>query len=87
MVGCTEGICGIRPDADGITISPSIPSAWDGFKMKKNFRNKKLNISVENPNHVQSGVKSVSVNGKIQDSAYMKASDLKEENEIIITLG
>ena len=43
MVGCTEGICGIRPDADGITISPSIPSAWDGFKMKKNFRNKKLN--------------------------------------------
>ena len=87
MVGCTEGICGIRPDADGITISPSIPSAWDGFKMKKNFRNKKLNISVENPSHVQSGVKSVSVNGKTQDSAYIKASDLKEENNIIITLG
>ncbi|MBR4319920.1 MAG: N,N'-diacetylchitobiose phosphorylase [Oscillospiraceae bacterium] len=87
MVGCTEGICGIRPDADGITISPSIPSAWDGFKMKKNFRNKKLNISVENPNHVQSGVKSVSLNGKMQESAYLKASDLQEENEIIITLG
>ncbi len=87
MVGCTEGICGIRPDADGITISPSIPSAWDGFKMKKNFRNKKLNISVENPNHVQSGVKSVSVNGKVQESAYIKATDLTENNEIIITLG
>ncbi|MBE6875475.1 MAG: N,N'-diacetylchitobiose phosphorylase [Ruminococcus sp.] len=87
MVGCTEGICGIRPDADGITISPSIPSAWDGFKMKKNFRGKKLNISVENPNHVQSGVKSVSVNGTVQESAYIKASDLTETNEIIITLG
>ena len=87
MVGCTEGICGIRPDADGITISPSIPSAWDGFKMKKNFRGKKLNISVENPNHVQSGVKTVSVNGTVQESAYIKASDLKETNEIVITLG
>ncbi|MBR1528835.1 MAG: N,N'-diacetylchitobiose phosphorylase [Oscillospiraceae bacterium] len=87
MVGCTEGICGIRPDADGITISPSIPSAWDGFKMKKNFRGKQLNIDVQNPSHVQSGVKSVSVNGKVQESAYIKASDLNETNEIVITLG
>ena len=87
MVGCTEGICGIRPDADGIAIAPSIPSAWDGFKMKKNFRGKQLNISVENPNHVQSGVKTVSVNGTVQESAYIKASDLKETNEIVITLG
>ena len=87
MVGCTEGICGIRPDAEGITVSPSIPSAWDGFKMKKNFRGKHLNIDVQNPNHVQSGVKSVSVNGKLQESAYIKASDLKEQNDIIITLG
>lgn len=87
MVGCTEGICGIRPDANGITISPSIPSAWDGFKMKKNFRGKRLNIDVQNPNHVQSGIKSVSVNGKVIEGAYIKASELAETNEIVITLG
>lgn len=87
MVGCTEGICGIRPDADGILISPSIPSAWDGFKMKKNFRNKVLHISVENPNHVQSGVKSVMLNGSLQDSAYLNFADLQDVNEIVITLG
>ena len=87
MVGCTEGICGIRPDADGITISPSIPSEWDGFKMKKTFRGKTLHIDVQNPGHVQSGVKSVSVNGKVQDSAYIKAADLAADNQIVITLG
>ena len=87
MVGCTEGICGIRPDADGITISPSIPSAWDGFKMHKTFRGKRLHIDVQNPSHVQSGVKSVSVNGKVQDSAYIKASDLTDITEIVVTLG
>ena len=87
MVGCTEGICGIRPDANGIAILPSIPSAWDGFTMKKNFRGKILNISVQNPEHVQSGVKSVSINGNIQESAYIKASALNDTNEIIITLG
>ena len=87
MVGCTEGICGIRPDADGITISPSIPAAWDGFKMKKNFRGKQLNIDVQNPNHVQSGVANVTVNGTSIDGAYIKAAALADVNEIVITLG
>ncbi len=87
MVGCTEGICGIRPDADGITIAPSIPAAWDGFKMKKNFRGKKLCIDVQNPNHVQSGVASVTLNGTKLDGSYIKAADLTECNDIVIVLG
>ncbi len=87
MVGCIEGICGIRPDADGILISPSIPHEWDQFKMKKKFRGKILDILVSNPDHVQSGVKSVSVNGKTQESAYIKVADLNDSNRIIITLG
>ena len=87
MVGCTEGICGIRPDADGITISPSIPHEWDGFKMRKTFRGKRLNIDVQNPAHVQSGVKSVTVNGKTLDGAYIPASVLAETNDIVIVLG
>lgn len=87
MVGCTEGICGIRPDAEGLTISPSIPAAWDGFTMKKNFRGKKLNISVQNPNHVQSGVASVTLNGAAVDGGYIKADALADVNEIVVTLG
>ncbi len=87
MVGCTEGICGIRPDADGIAIEPSIPAAWDGFKMKKNFRGKKLNIDVQNPNHVQSGVASVTVNGTAIEGSYIKAADLCDVNEVVIVLG
>ncbi len=87
MVGCTEGICGIRPDAEGIAIEPSIPSAWDGFKMKKNFRGKKLNIDVQNPNHVQSGVASVTVNGTAIEGSYIKAADLCDVNEVVIVLG
>ena len=87
MVGCTEGICGIRPDADGITISPSIPHEWDGFRMKKTFRGKRLNIEVQNPKHVQSGVKSVTLNGKAVKGGYIKASALTDVNEIVIVLG
>jgi cellobiose phosphorylase len=63
MVGCVEGICGMRPDLGGLTIAPSIPSKWDGFRIEKNFRGKKLNITIDNSAHVQSGVKELYLNG------------------------
>ncbi len=87
MVGCTEGICGMRPDAEGLVISPSIPSEWDGFKMTKKFRGKLLNINVKNPNHVQSGVASMTVNGKIVEGNKLCVCGLEDVNQVEIVLG
>lgn len=87
MVGCVEGICGMRPDADGILVSPSIPSDWDSFKIEKNFRGKKLNITVDNSAHVQSGVSSVSLNGNALKDNYIPANMLNDVNNIVVTLG
>ncbi len=87
MVGCVEGICGMRPDADGLTIAPSIPSEWDGFKISKTFRGKKLNISVDNSSHAESGVKSITLNGELLEGNYVPADKLAEINEIKVVLG
>ena len=37
MVGCVEGILGMRPDFYGLRIAPSIPKAWDSFEIDKDF--------------------------------------------------
>ncbi|MDE5582152.1 MAG: N,N'-diacetylchitobiose phosphorylase [Ruminococcus sp.] len=87
MVGCVEGICGMRPDINGLRISPSVPSEWEGFKMGKNFRGKKLNMTVDNSAHVESGVKELILNGEKLDGNYIPADMLKEVNEIKIILG
>ena len=87
MVGCVEGICGMRPDTDGITISPSIPSEWDVFKIEKNFRGKKLNITVDNSDHVESGVKQIVLNGQKLNDCYVPADMLGDVNEISVILG
>ena len=87
MVGCVEGILGMRPDADGITIAPSIPSEWKSYTVTKVFRGKKMNMTFNNPNGVESGVSSIEINGKKIDGNYIAAADLAEENEIIVTLG
>ena len=63
MVGTTEGILGLNPEAEGIVIDPSIPSEWKTYSLKKNFRGKVLNVTVNNPNGSEHGVKSVTVNG------------------------
>ncbi|MDE7363299.1 MAG: N,N'-diacetylchitobiose phosphorylase [Ruminococcus sp.] len=87
MVGCVEGICGMRPDADGLKIAPSIPASWDGFRIEKNFRNKKLNITFDNSAHVQSGVKEITLNGEKLDGNYISADKLADTNEITVVLG
>jgi cellobiose phosphorylase len=45
-------------------IDPCIPRSWDGFKVIREFRGAVYHITVENPDHVCRGVKSVRVDGK-----------------------
>ena len=87
MVGCVEGICGMRPNAEGLVISPSIPHTWDGFKIEKNFRGKHLSIDIQNPDHVESGVKSITINGEKLEGNFISADKMKEQNEVVVVLG
>lgn len=87
MVGCVEGICGMRPNAEGLVISPAIPAEWDGFKIEKNFRGTHLSINVVNPDHVESGVKEIVLNGEKLEGNLIPACKLKENNEVTVVLG
>ena len=82
MVGCVEGILGMRPDFYGIRIAPSIPQAWERFEIEKDFRGKHLHITVNNPNHVQSGFKKMLVNGKELTDNYVPEELLTQQTEI-----
>ena len=86
MVGCVEGILGLRPDLDGLRLAPAIPKEWDSFTMEKDFRGRRLHIRVENPDHRESGCRSLTLNGQAMPDNYIPASALQDENEIILTL-
>ena len=86
MVGCVEGILGMRPDFDGLRIAPSVPSDWKEFEINKDFRGKKLHIVVNNPNGAESGFTSMVVNGKEKNDNYVSMSELADENEIILNM-
>ena len=63
MVAISQYILGISADFDGLKIDPSIPAAWDGLNATRQFRGATYDIKVTNPDHVNKGIKSVTVDG------------------------
>ena len=86
MVGTVEGILGMRPNADGLSINPSIPSEWTEYEISKTFRGKKLHITVKNPSNKESGVEKLIVNGKEIAGCFVDAKELTDTNEIEVIM-
>jgi cellobiose phosphorylase len=60
---CLEWILGLRPQFDGLLVDPCIPTEWDTYTVKRPFRNAVYQMTVENPEHVSKGVRSLTVDG------------------------
>lgn len=86
MVGCVEGILGLRPDLEGIWLSPSIPAGWERLEIEKDFRGKHLHILIENPEGKECGCKKLTLNEKELEGNYVPAALLEEKNEIRMVL-
>ena len=82
MVGCVEGILGMRPDFYGLEISPAIPKEWDKVEIEKEFRGKHLSIVIHNPNQAQSGCVKMIVNGNEMRGNYIPDECLQKTNKI-----
>ena len=86
MVGCVEGILGLRPDIGGIRLSPSIPREWKNLRVDKTFRGRELHIRIENPDGKESGCSGMSVNGVPFADSYIPESALTDVTEIVLTM-
>lgn len=86
MVGCVEGILGIRPDFHGLRLEPTIPKDWKEVKITKEFRGKMLYIIIQNPQGREAGCSKILLNGVILKEPYIKEDQLQSHNEIIYIL-
>lgn len=86
MVGCVEGIMGMRPDFYGIKIAPAIPAEWKEFEISKVYRGKQLHIKVLNPEGHESGCTSMTLNGEAVEGNYIPFKLLQDTNEIVLVL-
>ena len=83
----THWILGIRPQEEGLFVDPTIPAEWQGFKVKRTFRNAIYLINVENPNHVSKGVKSLLVDGNPIAGQLIPIFQDGQEHSVEVVLG
>ena len=58
-----DHILGIRPDYAGLVVDPVVPAGWKGFRVERVFRGARYLIEVANPDGVESGVRSIAIDG------------------------
>ncbi|RSZ59545.1 NdvB protein [Massilia atriviolacea] len=65
-----EGLCGLKGDAEGLTIHPQMPAAWQRMDVEREFRGARFHVHIE-----RADVKSVLVRheGKFLPQARMTA--------------
>jgi cellobiose phosphorylase len=83
----THWILGIRPQEDGLLVEPSIPARWPGFKVTRTFRGAVYEIEVDNPERVNSGVRSVMIDGQPHGSNLLPAFADGKAHSVKIVMG
>ncbi|MCX6120907.1 MAG: hypothetical protein NTX44_04765 [Ignavibacteriales bacterium] len=82
----TKYILGIRFAFEGLVIDPCIPSEWKEFEVVRRWRGAIFTIKVKNPQGVQRGIKSVTLNGKIT-SCPIPPQKTGTVHEVVVTMG
>jgi cellobiose phosphorylase len=83
----TQYILGIQPDYHGLKINPCIPSDWDGFSVRRVFRDAVYHITVQNPEHVSAGIREIRIDGKRADHNLIPVFKAGSEHRIEVIMG
>ena len=83
----SQYILGIQPTLKGLKIDPCIPDTVSGYTVHRTFRNVRYHIRIENPSHVQKGVVSVTVNGKLLEGNIIPPVTGKSEAYVVVQMG
>ena len=86
-VAATRYILGMTPRVDGLQIDPCIPATWTHFTMRRLFRGREINITVENPDGVQQGVTQLKLNGVALTGNVLPEALLQQTNSVTVVMG
>ena len=65
----TRWMLGVRLSFDGLVVDPCIPGDWKEYEVTRKWRGAQFEICVSNPEGVQKGVKSITLNGEAVQGA------------------
>ena len=87
FVNISQYILGVYPTHQGLSVDPCIPKGFGDFSITRKFREGTYHIQVKNPQNVEKGVVSMTVDGKAVDGHIIPYEKGKEEYNVVITMG
>ncbi len=87
FVNVSQHILGVYPTHRGLSIDPCVPKGLGDFTLTRKFREGTYNIKVVNPNNVEKGVKSLTVDGKSVEGCIVPYVEGKTEYDVVVTMG
>ena len=83
----SQHILGVYPTHKGLSIDPCVPKDFGSFTLTRKFREGTYNIKVMNPDNVEKGVKSLTVDGKSVEGCIVPYEKGKTEYDVVVTMG
>ncbi len=87
FVNVSQYILGVYPTHNGLSIDPCVPKDFGDFELTRKFREGIYRIKVQNPDHVEKGIKSITVDGKAIDGCVIPYEKGKEAYDVVVTMG
>ncbi len=87
FVNVSQYILGVYPTHTGLSINPCVPKGFGDFELTRQFREGSYNIKVVNPDNVEKGIKSITVDGKPVDGCVIPYVKGKETYDVVVTMG
>ena len=87
FVNISQHILGVYPTHQGLRIDPCVPKDFGDFEVTRKFREGTYHIKVVNPDHVEKGVKSVTVDGKAIEGCIVPYESGKIDYDVVVQMG
>ena len=87
FVNVSQYILGVYPTHKGLSINPCVPKDFGDFELTRKFREGTYNIKVVNPDNVEKGVKSITVDGVAVEGGVIPYVKGKETYDVVVTMG
>jgi len=83
----SQYILGIYPTLNGLSVDPCVPEGFGDFTVTRKYRGVTYHISVKNPDNVQKGVRSMTVNGNAVEGNVIPMDASVSEADVVVTMG
>ena len=87
FVNVSQHILGVYPTHKGLSIDPCVPKGFGDFELTRKFREGTYHIKVVNPNNVEKGVKSITVDGKTLSGCVVPYEKGKTDYDVVVEMG